>query len=67
MDYIIASFCYLPAVLPAYISFLDVWGSAITKLRSSWVSLLILVLVVAALVVIVYYRRSLGVDNKKFK
>jgi len=45
----------------------DIWGSAIIKLRSSWLSLLILVLVLIALAVVVPYRRSLGVDHKEIK
>ena len=44
-----------------------VWSSAISKLRSSWLSLLILVLVLIALAVVVPYRRSLGVDHKDFE
>jgi len=43
----------------------DVWSSALTKLRSSWLSLLILVLALIALAVVVPYRRSLGVDHKE--
>jgi len=43
----------------------DIWNSAISKLRSSWLSLLILVLVLIALAVVVPYRRSLGVDHKE--
>jgi len=45
----------------------DIWSSAISKLRSSWLSLLILVLVLIALAVVVPYRRSLGVDHKEFE
>ena len=44
-----------------------VWSSAISKLRSSWISLLILMLVLIALAVVVPYRRSLGVDHKDFE
>ena len=44
-----------------------VWSSAISKLRSSWLSLLVLVLVLIALAVVVPYRRSLGVDHKEFE
>jgi len=45
----------------------NIWGSAIAKLRSSWLSLLILALVLIALAVVVPYRRSLGVDHKEIK
>jgi len=45
----------------------SVWGPALEKLRSSWLSMLILLVVVAALFVFVIYRRGLGVDNKKYK
>jgi len=45
----------------------NIWDSAIIKLRSSWLSLLILVLVLIALAVVVPYRRSLGVDHKEFE
>ena len=45
----------------------DIWGSAIAKIRSSWLSLLILALVLIALAVVVPYRRSLGVDHKELK
>ena len=45
----------------------DVWRSAIIKLRSSWLSLVILVLVLIALAVVVPYRRRLGVDHKEFE
>jgi len=44
-----------------------IWSSAISKLRSSWLSLLILVLVLIALAVVVPYRRSLGVDHKELE
>jgi len=45
----------------------DIWSSAISKLRSSRLSLLILALVLIALAVVVPYRRSLGVDHKELK
>jgi len=45
----------------------DIWSSVIIKLRSSWLSLLVLLLVLIAQAAVVTYRRSLGVDHKDFE
>jgi len=45
----------------------NIWSSAISKLRSSWLSLLILVFLLIAMAVIIPYRRGLGVDHKELK
>ena len=45
----------------------SIWGPALGKLRSSWLSVFILLIAVAALFAVVVYRRGLGVDNKKYK